>query len=349
MMEILTTILMFVPFVFILWLVNLAYRKQVEGQVESAKVLKWISYGLVIALYVGILLLGLLLQFVGFLAPRVDSAILPAGSGMSLDRLPFFALSLWIPAVVGLLLLATPVRRLFARFTPLDPHSPVQAVALSYSALVLLNLLATLGIGLENIAKTFEQQAAAGISFNTLPLLWAQDITMVVLGLVGVGWLSRRSLGSALKRLALVRPTLAQVGIGLAAGLVLAPVVMGLEYLLSRVGIKAGADVERLSEQLIGPLASSIPGILTLGLAAALGEETVFRGALLPRFGLILTTLLFALLHSTYGISVATLVVFGVGLILGLLRMRYNTTTSMVAHATYNMTLGLVAMLGVLK
>ncbi len=68
-----------------------------------------------------------------------------------------------------------------------------------------------------------------------------------------------------------------------------------------------------------------------------------------PRFGLIFTTLLFALLHSTYGVSIATLIVFGVGLVLGLLRMRYNTTTAMVAHAVYNMTLGLIAMLGVLK
>jgi membrane protease YdiL (CAAX protease family) len=348
-MEILTTILMFVPFVFILWLVNLAYRKQGEGEVESAQVLKWISYGLVIALYLGIMLLGLMLQIVGLLATNIDPAALPAGPTMGIDRLPAFAVSLWAPALVGLLLLTWPVRRLFARFTPLDPDSPVQAVALSYSALVLINLLATLGIGLDNLAETLEQQAAAGINFNTLPLLWAQDITMVVLGLVGVGWLARRGLGSALNRLAIVRPTLRQIGIGLAAGLLMVPVVIGLEYLLGRMGIQANADVERLTEQLIGPLATSIPGILTLGLAAALGEETVFRGALQPRFGLIFTTLLFALLHSTYGVSVATLIVFGVGLVLGFLRMRYNTTTSMVAHAVYNMTLGLIAMLGVLK
>ena len=286
-MEILTTILMFVPFVFILWLANLAYRKQVEGDMYSARVLKWISYGLVIAIYVGFILLGLMLQIVGLVAPNIDPAALPAGPTMGIDRLPAFAVSLWAPAVVGLLLLTAPVRRLFARFTPLDPGSPVQAVALSYSALVLLNLLATLGIGLDNLAKTLEQQAAAGMDINSMPLLWAQDITMVVLGLVGVGWLSRRSLRSALDRLAIVRPTLRQVGIGLAAGLLMAPVVIGLEYLLSQVGIKTNADVERLTEQLIGPLATSIPGILTLGLAAALGEETVFRGAMQPRFGLI--------------------------------------------------------------
>jgi uncharacterized protein len=338
-----------VPFIFVLWLANLAYRKQVEGEVESAKTLKWISYGLVIALYLTIMFLGLLLQVVGLVATSIDPAALQMGPTMSPERLRLFAVSLWAPALLGLLLLTSPVRRLFARFTPLDPSSPVQAVALSYIGLVLINLLATLGIGLDNIAQTMEQQTAAGLNLNLMPALWAQDITMVVLGLVGVGWLSRRSLGSALDRLAIVRPKLRQVGIGLGVGLLMAPVVIVVEYLLSQVGIKADAGVEHLTEQLIGPLATSIPGILTLGLAAALGEETVFRGALLPRFGLILTTLLFALLHSTYGISVATLIVFGVGLVLGLLRMRYNTTTSMVAHATYNMTLGLVAMLGVLK
>ena len=135
-METLTTILMFVPFIFILWLANLAYRKQVEGQAEPAKVLKWVSYGLVIALYLGIVFLGFVLQLVGFLAQSVDASALPVGA-MGADRLPIFALSLWAPALVGLLLLTSPVRRLFARFTPLDPSSPVQAVALSYSALVL--------------------------------------------------------------------------------------------------------------------------------------------------------------------------------------------------------------------
>ncbi len=108
-------------------------------------------------------------------------------------------------------------------------------------------------------------------------------------------------------------------------------------------------EVERLTEQLIGPLAQSAPGILTLGLAAALGEESIFRGALQPRFGLLLTTVLFALLHSQYGISVSTLLVLIVGLALGVVRTRFNTTTAMIVHAVYNMTLGLITYLGVMQ
>jgi hypothetical protein len=100
---------------------------------------------------------------------------------------------------------------------------------------------------------------------------------------------------------------------------------------------------------MIGPLTQSGFGILTLGLAAALGEETVFRGAMQPRFGLLLTSILFALLHSTYGLTLSTLLVFIVGLVLGLLRLRYNTTTAMITHAVYNISLGVIAYLGILE
>lgn len=345
-MDVLVTVLVFVPLLFIMWLANLACGKQAEGQVQSANTLRWLSYGLLIALYLGFIFLGLFLQLVGLLARGMDVSPL-SETFMGPERIPAFALSLWVPAIFGLVLLTRPVRRLFARFTPLDPDSPIDAVALSYIALVVLNLVATLGMGLGNLAQMVEQNVAAGTRLNLIPGIWAQAITLVLLGLVGVGWLSRRDLRAALLRLAIVRPTPGQFGIGVSAGLLMVPLVLAAESLLGRIGLTVDSDVERLSEQLIGPLATSIPGILTLGLAAALGEETIFRGALQPRFGLVLTTVLFALLHSQYGISVATLLVFGVGLVLGLLRLRYNTSTSMAAHAVYNMTLGLLTLLGI--
>jgi membrane protease YdiL (CAAX protease family) len=82
-----------------------------------------------------------------------------------------------------------------------------------------------------------------------------------------------------------------------------------------------------------------------MGLSAGLGEETIFRGALLPRFGVILTSILFALVHSNYGITLSTLVVLLLALLLAWLRLRYNTSTAMITHAVYNMTLGLIALL----
>jgi membrane protease YdiL (CAAX protease family) len=125
------------------------------------------------------------------------------------------------------------------------------------------------------------------------------------------------------------------------------PVVLLVEALASALGVTADADVERLTEQLLGSLFTTPLGILTIGLSAGLGEETLFRGAVLPRFGLILTSIFFALIHSQYGITLSTLVVFLLGLVLGLERLRYNTSTAMITHATYNMTLGLIAYLSI--
>jgi hypothetical protein len=45
----------------------------------------------------------------------------------------------------------------------------------------------------------------------------------------------------------------------------------------------------------------------------------------------------------------STLVVFLLGLVLGLVRIRANTSTSMVVHATYNMTLGLFTFFGLFQ
>ncbi|MEJ5199364.1 MAG: type II CAAX endopeptidase family protein, partial [Anaerolineae bacterium] len=184
---------------------------------------------------------------------------------------------------------------------------------------------------------------------NLIPSLWAQELIMALMALVGVGWLTRRKLRDGLRRLAIVRPGSRQVFAGLAAGAGLGIAVIVLEMALAQVGVMNNADVERLSEQLLGPLIRQPFGVITLGVAAALGEESLFRGALQPRFGLLLTALLFALLHSNYGLTLATVIVFGVGLMLGIVRQRANTTTSMIVHATYNITLGLVAASGLLK
>ena len=103
------------------------------------------------------------------------------------------------------------------------------------------------------------------------------------------------------------------------------------------------ADGGSLTEQLIGPLFQTPLGILSIGLAAGIGEEILFRGAMQPRFRLVLTALFFALLHSNYGITLSTLIVFLLGIVLGVIRSRYNTSTAMITHAAYNSTLALLA------
>lgn len=352
-MDVVQIVLIFAPILLILWLANLSHRKRIEGDVRSERTLKMVSYGLLFLYYALFMLAGLALLSVSalnVLSPEVLDAPAPTLPGFPPDRLVLMGGSLLVFALLGLFLLTRPARRLFARLTPIDPTNPVHAVALSLSAMVLMQLAFTAAVGLENLADmveaTTQQTGAAAVSASGQ---WALDITLLIMGLIGVGFLARRGFGTALTRLGIVRPTVAQVIIGIATGIVMVPVVVVAEGLASRVGLGATTGVERLTELLVGPLTQSIFGILTLGLAAALGEETVFRGALLPRFGLVLTTLLFALVHSNYGISFSTVAVFAVGLVLGVIRLRANTTTAMITHAVYNMSLGLITFLGLMQ
>lgn len=349
-MDILFTVLIFLPLSIVLWLANLSWRKRIEGDLKSEQLLKLSAYGLLALLFGMLILTGVMLQITGLLAtgmPGLAEAI-PA-AGFPVETLPRVGLGLWLPSVFGLLMLLRPPRRVAARFTGIDPANPVHAVALAMSFLILVNLFAVLGLGLNNLAEMMADSQATAGEANLAPTLWAQNTVFLLISFVGVGWLATRTWRGALNRLGLLVPTIGQAALGVLAGLLLVPAVIVVEYLASQVGLGADPDVERLTEQLVGPLTMSIPGILTLGLAAALGEESVFRGALQPRFGLLLTALLFALLHSQYGFSFSTVAVFGIGLVLGLLRLRTNTSTAMITHAVYNMSLGLIAYFGWLQ
>jgi membrane protease YdiL (CAAX protease family) len=342
MTEILGLLAMFLPLFVIVWLANLAEARREAG--ESHTGLALVAYIFLVVIYGFAVLFGLLIQAASFLMAAQPNLLEEAMIEFPADSLPLLGLGIWLPSLLGLILLLPPVRRLVARFTALDPESPVHAVALSLSMLVLVNLLITLGIGLGTFADLMAEQE--GVNQNTMAALWAQQILTALLALVGVGWLTRRNWSQTLERLAITVPTSRQFLLAVGIGLGMVPVVLLIELLASALGLAPDADVERLTEQLLGSLFTTPLGILTIGLSAGLGEETLFRGALLPRFGLILTSISFALVHSQYGITLSTLVVFLLGLLLGWLRLRYNTSTAMITHAIYNMTLGLLAYFG---
>jgi membrane protease YdiL (CAAX protease family) len=338
-------LIMFVPLFLVMGLANLAERQRERAEPHQA--LAVTSYLLLGLLYLLGIVAGLAVQVLGFLVQQQPQLLEEAGVPFQPDSFAMLGAGIWIPCLVGTLLLLPPVRRLLARFTAIDPQSPVHAVALAFSALVIINLMFTLGLGLANLAEMLAEQAESGATTNTLLSLWLQQIFTALLGMVGVGWLSRRDLGGTLQRLGIVTPTLGQILIGFFLGLLMVPVIIVVEQVSTYYNIGVDQSVSDLTEQLLGSLFTTPFGIFTVGAAAALGEETIFRGAAQPRFGLLLTSLLFALVHGNYGLSISTLIVFIVGLILGILRQRYNTTTSMVMHATYNMTLALLAYLEV--
>lgn len=354
MFESVLNVLLFVPLFLIVLLANLADKQRLGG--GSGKTIAGLTYGLHLFIFGTMAAAGAVLHAVA-IGIRTNAELrqnvldIAAGGGSEqvegilpvLERLDVLGMGIWLPAAAAPFFLLPPVRRLLAGLIRIDSLSSVHAVAASFVMLVVMNLAVTLAVGLETLADLSEASETDGGSL--LISLWVQQITFAFWAVVGVGWLTRRRWLQALERLGLIAPRPTEVAIGIGTGLLSVAVILALEIVAEAAGWGVDEDVQRLTEVLIGPLLGSIPGILTLGLAAGIGEETLFRGALQPRFGLLVTSLLFALLHSQYGITLSTLAVFIVGIILGLVRNRFNTSTCVIAHAAYNITLGMIAYL----
>ena len=105
--------------------------------------------------------------------------------------------------------------------------------------------------------------------------------------------------------------------------------------------------VGRISEGLLSTegmsLIEAVIFGLVIGVGAALGEETLFRGALQPVLGIVPTSILFASVHVQYGPSLILLYIFVLSVGLGLIRKYINTTASFVVHAAYNFALVLAS------
>lgn len=334
---------------FVFWVMMLLANKaeqerQLEGNRSTFAILTYIAVGMMhILLFVG----GIGAQLVGFALNSPNSADLLnnnpdlLGIDPTIFNFNMIGLGLWIPALFGLIVLLPPVRRAIAKLLPIDPNSIVHAVALSFATLILPNLFITLGVGLENLTESLSETTD---TTDLLLTTWGQNLGLFVLGLIGVGWLTRRSLPSVLQRLKLKMVTPLEVAIGIGAAIVLLIVLAALLAISDALGLGDPA-VDALSEELYGPFFKSIFGILTIGVAAAWGEETVFRGALQPKFGRTFTSLLFAITHGNYGLSMTTVGIFLVGYALGYIRDRYSTTTSMITHAAFNCIQALLAYL----
>jgi len=344
MFDILAIIVQFLPVILILFLANLAERLRSQGQ--PYRPLAVLAYVSLASIYAVLALLSLGALFVPALLQAQPDLVEQMNPIMPVQSWAWLSWGILVPSLLGILLLLHPVRQWLANFTTLEAANPAHAVSASMTMFIPVYLAFTLGIGLNNLAMQIATQVEeTGRQPVTIGLLWVQTALFVLIALVGVGWPTRRSFKESLARLDVVAPTMRQVLVAVAAALVMVPAVMLLEAAASMIGLGADADVESLTEQLIGPLFQTPLGILSIGLAAGIGEEFLFRGAMQPRFRLVLTALLFALLHSNYGITFSTAIVFLLGMVLGMLRNRFNTSTAMLAHAVYNSTLALLAAL----
>jgi len=158
-------------------------------------------------------------------------------------------------------------------------------------------------------------------------------IGYVLLALAAVGFLVRRDLRATLDRLGIGPITPRHAGTVILGVVGLLLLNYGADLLERRLFPDLWQQDQDFNEALAGGL-TTVEAVM-LGVSAGVGEEITMRGALQPRLGLALTSLLFASLHVQYSwFGMAVILVLG--LILGVIRQRTNTTVAIAIHVLYD-------------
>ncbi len=286
----------------------------------------------IVSLIAGAALSGLALLF-GLLVAGGHLVVYRTGAE-SLDKFraaEFLAVPLTIAGALGLLYLWPPVQRAVARVIPIRPGSPV--------------VYLTIVLGLLLVAQQAGAQVQPGTPLTLADLL-AQDIPLLLLAFVGVGIFVRRSPREATERLGLLPPRQRRWWLVALVGIIaFLAIAYGIERVADKLTPSSQQQVTNATNVLFSRFNNPL-GVILLGLMPAVVEETLFRGALVPRLGVLVTAVLFAALHTQYAITFATLEVFVLGIGLGLLRVRSGSTLPcMVTHAGYNIAVGLLGFL----
>jgi hypothetical protein len=244
---------------------------------------------------------------------------------------------LQLMALWGIVFSLRSTRAHLSHYLPVAPDSAVHTLAL-----VGVGWLA--GGTLIQLTQSSVEEIVEAIGVLTTPLIVAQGLAFALLGVLGVGLFTRRNLAETAERLGLKSVTRWQLleGVGWVLILVVLQALLGGLWLL--LDPAQAEEVGNLNLELQSGL-NTVWKWLILAIATGVGEEILFRGALQPVLGWVPTAVLFALVHIQYGLfTPATLAVLLVGLALGLIRRRHNTSLAIFVHAGYNFVLGMTAL-----
>lgn len=239
-------------------------------------------------------------------------------------------------AVIAIVVLLPQIRRLLAHILPIDAGSAVHATALSMTASAFgLNLFQMVALTPLIFAAAASEQISRQLQQSYLDVLVFPLLTLVIAALLGVGLYIRRNQQQALERLGLTLLTPRQIGTALGATVGLLALSILTNVVWQAIEPQSLNEVGSVLKALTGGL-NGVPGALAIGLSAAIGEETFFRGAYQPRMGLPLAALLFASFHVQYGVTPATVLVLVIGVVLGVLRQRTSLTVCILVHFLFN-------------
>jgi membrane protease YdiL (CAAX protease family) len=292
---------------------------------QRMTILRWLLYGMMVmnVVYASYILqvsllkdsLGTLPQDFNVEFPDINPLAASLNFGLSL------VLSILAFRVVTSEQVRVGLKRFFGPNNLFNPASTVHMVAL---VLVLMLASYITGALIQEVEVT--EVALSEVLF--------QAVLFVAAAFLGVGLAIRREGLQSLQRLGLRLPTRQDVILGVGVGLGL----FGLFRLMVLIWalFVPMEQIEQQSADAILQSFGTLPMAFILSLSAAVSEEILFRGALQPVFGLLISSVLFTLLHVQYALSIGTVIILIVSLGLGWLRQRQGTTAAIIAHFVYN-------------
>ncbi len=313
-----------IPFFYIGIIIYLANQQAATGRGETLVRMLVTSMAILPVIYAATAVLGAL-------NPAMDSALPEISLTAALISLVIaVALALVSLAAVRVLPFRVALRRVFG--AGYDPNSLVHLTAfvlvLALTSVTLSNF--ALSGGLSGLAEEIQADTSAIPSLILTQTIW------ILSALLGVGLLVRRTPQQAAARLGLRFPRPEDFNWGLGYGLLCYVGVIGFVAIWALLtSPELFAEQTAASQQLVGVF-SSIPQVFVLSILIGIGEEVFFRGAIQPVFGIGFTSVFFAVLHTQYTLTPATLALFGVSLVLGWLRQRHSTSAAIIAHFIYN-------------
>lgn len=215
------------------------------------------------------------------------------------------------------------LRRPLAKLLPFDADSYPDLIALMF--ILQAGVLAVFSMFAEPVTQPQLQYSR----------LIIDALTFAAIAYIGVGLFTTRTFKDASRRLGLEKPSPREVTIALGYVVVALAVSFGSSSLVEWLQPDMAERLQETMTNMTGDL-DIFWAALAIGICAAVGEELLFRGAIQPRFGIVLTSLLFAVLHVQYDASLVIVGLFFAGVVFGLERKYVNTTACIITHAVYN-------------
>ena len=312
-------------------------------------------------LLVGVLLVFIVVCNMGLVAAIYSGGA--AGKSISLHSLPPGATRILacvtaasvMAALTALLPLLNSFRRICSVITGNEEWTSVRVMALgSVVAIALLLFVPLFALGEAPLLALMKQGAPVATKF----LNEASDSAGVLRGemyslcwsllaaTLAVGFGVRRNWRECLERLGMVRLSPRQIGVALGLTALVFVLSEGVDFAISHVwSLFAWPTTEEKAYEAMFKAFSSPAGAVVIGVTAGFGEEVIVRGILLPRLGILLSSLYFTALHAYQYNWDALLPVFLISLVLGLVRKRTSTSVCVIVHGGYDFLVMMIAVL----